>query len=168
MVGNGEQVRCERRRTTVLFRTLQQVALRGLFGVPREQRPAVLPGHAQHDRAVVELRGRMSVGATRVRAEHLQPEVTERDAVTGRRPTDRHAPRPGGRHQRGEVWRVGAHGAQPDRTDPDTAHHLGGPADVVGVRMGDDQQVERAPAVAVQPVGGATVLPRIDQHPGLG
>lgn len=58
---------------------------------------------------------------------------------------------------------LGRQGPQPHRAHRDGPEHGRNAADVVEVRVGDDEQVEVAPAMVTQPPSGGVVLASVDQ-----
>ncbi len=130
----------------------QQSLLCGVLGVPGEQDGSTPPRHAQDDRGVVDLAVRPGEGPTPVGSEHLESEVCDGCASTGVRQGI-------GSDVRGVV----PDGAMPHRPDLDRSQDLVEPTHVVLVRVGQDQQVDAADAVATQPVCGAIVPTDVDQ-----
>ena len=141
----------------------QQVGLRRLLDVPGEQHPPPLVGDAHHDRGVVELAPRPPVGTAWWRAEHLEVEVPDACPVPGDRVAHRDPLCAGeGEHHLG-VGQLGRQRPQPHRAHRHRLEHVGHATDVVEMGMGDDDQVEMAPAMLAQPPGRGAVLARVDE-----
>lgn len=145
----------------------EQVRLCAALGVAGEQHPPARPGGANHQGRLVGFAVGVPVRPPGVGPEHDQLHVTDDAPITRGRGTDRHLPV--GRH--GEHLGCGGGfrvvGAQPDRTDVGGAKDLGDAAEVVGVGVGHNQQVESAAAVGTEPPGRAFVGAGIHENPGL-
>lgn len=144
----------------------QQVGLRLASDVAREQHPGAAVEHPQHQRGLVALAAGEPVGPAGRGMQHLDGQVTEVDPRALDRGPHGH---PASRRccsQLAAGGRLGGQRPHPQRPHTHPPQHLGDPADVVEIRVGDHHQIEVAAAMPTQPPRGGPVGAGIDQDPG--
>jgi hypothetical protein len=146
----------------------QQVPLRRALDVPSEEDPSAAPARPEHDRRLVELAPRPGVRTARLRAEDLDDEVAELDRAAGDRRDDRHPPLGGRREDPSGLVALDPDRGHPHRPDGDALEDRRRTTGMVRVGMRDDEEVDAAPALPDEPVGGPGVLAGVDEHPHPG
>lgn len=166
VVGRGPVVRHdEHLRRERTWCVPQQLRLSTALDVTGEQDSGPVSTHPQHDGRLVQLAPCAEERSARRWGEDLEGEVTERDG----RPRDRdHDRDPASGRRLAHAHRlvaVGPDGRHPDRSDLHALDHGRDATGMVEVGMGHDDEVEPMPSFPDEPVGGPTVLPRIDEDP---
>ncbi|MDP9023225.1 MAG: hypothetical protein M3N57_11155, partial [Actinomycetota bacterium] len=149
-------------------RGAEQVGLRRTFHVAGQQRHACAVGDPQDQRGLVGLAVRRAVGPSRRGPENLDPDGPDRRALPGDRCHDRHGCARGAAEQAGHRREVAVERGDPDRADPTLVEHRGQAVGVVGVGVGQDDQVQITRARAPQPAGGPPVGAAVHQDPHAG
>lgn len=99
--------------------------------------------------------------------QHLDHQVANRNLCSNSRNNDRDAALLGGRQQILYLRDRRRLRPKPHLADVDAPHHVGGAPDMVEMRMGDQQHVETAAAVAGQPAGSLVITTGVDKDPGV-
>lgn len=97
--------------------------------------------------------------------QHLDDEVAHDGGLTPLRRSHRHHPRVGfGQHLFDRIQFVGQWPV-PHGCDPHASEHLGDPADMIEMWVGDNHEIEVPPAVRTEPPRGGFVTSGIDEDP---
>ncbi|HEX9889070.1 MAG TPA: hypothetical protein VGA69_06305 [Nitriliruptorales bacterium] len=144
-------------------RIRQQVTLGVLLDVAGEQRGPTPPPGTQDHRHLVGLAVAPGVGPVGRRVQHLEHELTDGGALAGDRARTGHAQACGGAVQRVGPG-IAGDGGRPQGCDVSGVEDGRGAADVVCVRVGDDQEVQGPTSGRAQPVRGLVVDPCVHQY----
>ncbi len=158
MVGHLEDVRPQGVRAS------HQVPLRVALDVTGQQDGPPRPCHAQHDGQLVPLPVRPAVGAAGRRMQHLDRQAAEPRPLTGDRAMHRHTLGERiGDERLGSV--IVGRRSGPELADHDVVEHVGQSVEVVGIRVGQDDEVDPVAAGASEVVDRRPVGPAVHEQP---
>lgn len=160
VVGHDEDLGLERTR-----REPQELRLGAALGVTGEQDACAVAARPEDDRRLVEFAAGAEERPTRRRGEDLEREVAERDGRPGDRDHDRD---PASRRRLPHAHRlvaIGPDGRHPDRSDLHAFEDGRHATRMIEMGMRHHHEVEVAPSLPDEPVGGPTILAPVDEDP---
>jgi hypothetical protein len=146
----------------------EQVGLGLALHVAGEQDPPAVPRHPQHQRRVVRLGLPVPVRTARWRPEHLHDEVAEPGDLAPHGRVDHAAGGDDGTRGRVEGRVAVREGPCPQGSHVTDRHDVGQAADVVGVGVAGDEQVEPPAPARPQPPGRGVVDPGVHEQSHAG